>query len=154
MTTPVSILEEAATYLYYCFWKNSLGTIVDSWKAVNKTKSVTVTDALLYGFAKVCPPLFTAGKKPDGSLITFGDVTSDKDELRKVLFNHDMPLYGAKCLIARAEDSILVTDVNQNEGFLFPYYVNLQEWNDRKDQCKENIYKTLLKAIDLGKKNL
>jgi hypothetical protein len=144
MTTPYRILEEASIYLCNREWRKSL----------EQKSGVTITDCLMFAYSKCCPPLFEAGKKADGSPITFGDVTVDTDELRKTLFNHGMPLYGAKCLLARCDESILIDDVKSTEGFLFPCHVNLREWNDRQDQTKTHIYNTLKKAIDLAKTNL
>jgi hypothetical protein len=144
MTTPSSILEEAAIHLFNSEWRKSL----------EQKPGVTITDCLLFAYGKCCPPLFKAGKKTDGSPITFGDVTADKDVLRKTLFNHGMPLYGAKCLIARCDESIIIADVKSAEGFLFPCHVDLREWNDRQGQTKTHIYDTLKKALDLAKINL
>ncbi len=103
---------------------------------------ITVEDALLKAFNALSPPCWKAG---DG--LTFGKVCENKELLRKTLQDHERAYFETKCLIARMDSTIHVREVDVKDGFLHPLYIDLAEWNDRKDQTKENVLHILGLAL-------
>lgn len=69
--------------------------------------------------------------------------------MRQDCSDHEYPLFEAKCLMARVDTTIKVMDVSKEPAYLYPLFVNLMEWNDRKDQTKENIIR-VLKLAEAG----
>jgi len=93
---------------------------------------ITLTDALRSAFRKVCgnPNL------PDSK--TFGAINFKT--YNSYLQEYELPLYETKCLLAKIEPSIQTAP-----GYLFPMYININEWADK--QTQENILQVLTLAL-------
>jgi len=147
--TPQTIIQRALELLAHRGWRKSIYT------ATNKDNKVTyhihdmpcfmcgvrlsitglsVQDALLQAFNSQAP-------------LTFNH--QDKETLHSALVKHELPLYETKCLITRIDYSILIRERSAPQEYLYPMYIDLREWNDRKDQTKEHIFHTLELASKL-----
>jgi hypothetical protein len=102
---------------------------------------LTVQDALLKAFNAYGSPIRKSDK-----VKTFGDMCADK-ELRKLLLDQDKAFFETKCLIARMDSSIRIKEVDTKDGFLYPLYIDISEWNDRKGQTKEHVTHILELAL-------
>jgi hypothetical protein len=170
LPTPQYIIQGTLELLAHHNWRQSIYTTVDTkGKATYHMHDLpctmcgtrlplvglTVQDALLQAFNAYNPPLMQSDTvkdllhlvKRDGSVLTFGDMCSDKELLRKLLSDHDRVLFETKCLIARMDSSIRIREFDTKDGFLYPLYIDIPEWNDRKGQTKEHVTHTLELAL-------
>ncbi len=162
--TPYNIIHRALELLAHHNWRQSIYTTADvKGKLTHHMHDLpctmcgtrlplvglTVQDALLKAFNAYNPPFMkSAGAvKRSGAVLTFGDLCADKELLHTLLADHDRVLFETKCLIARIDASIKIREVDVKDGFLYPLYIDISEWNDRKDQTKEHVIHILELAL-------
>lgn len=139
--TPRSIIEGAIKLIQDIGWRKTLYTTKDEGDktvyhiheigcficpAKNPIIGITVSNALLRSF--------------NSQQIPFAKSNMTCAE-------HEQPFYEAKCLLARIDPTIIVKQVDPKNGFLYPLYINLQEWNDRKSQTEQHIIDMLGLAL-------
>jgi hypothetical protein len=98
---------------------------------------ITIEEALNRAFNTIAPPFPISTGKSLGEL----DLKEEYTKAQK----HYAPLFEAKMLLATLDYSIQVDDTNEEEGFLYSCYVNLNEWNDRQNS-QDDILKLLNQA--------
>jgi len=156
LPTPQNIIQRTLELLAHHNWRQSIYTTID---AKGKTTchmhdlpctmcgtklpliGLTVQDALLKAFNAYSSPIRKSDK-----VKTFGDMCADK-ELRKLLLDQDKAFFETKCLIARMDSSIRIKEVDTKDGFLYPLYIDISEWNDRRGQTKEHVMHILELAL-------
>jgi hypothetical protein len=150
--TPQKIIQRALELLKKSGWRKSIYRVDKNYyshtvpcvtcNTLLTIQGITVCDAMYSGFNYYLQAEFAKSQR-NSPLQTFGDLCQDKDKLHSNAIACEQPLYEAKCLIARMDDTIRVKDVSEDRAFLYPTYVDLLEWNDRQDQTEKHIVQTL-----------